>query len=73
MPAPPSVIFCIERQKLINEFEWAVSEFNRMNSAQVAAVRNGHGFMFAEQIADAERFKENVKYAIIKHQEEHGC
>jgi hypothetical protein len=44
-----------------------------MNSAQVAAVRNGHGFMFAEQIADAERFKENVKYAIIKHQEEHGC
>jgi phage-related protein len=73
MSAVRTVIFCIEKQKLIKAFEWAVSEYNRMNSAQVAAVRNGDGFIFGEQVARAGLLKDCAKYALIKHEEEHGC
>ncbi len=44
-----------------------------MQSAQVAAVLNGEDFPFEEQIAQAAARRENAKYAIIAHQEEHGC
>jgi len=44
-----------------------------MNSAQVAAVMNGDGFLFNEQIAEATERKERAKYAILAHQDEHGC
>jgi hypothetical protein len=44
-----------------------------MNSAQVAALRNGDGFIFAEQVAQAGFLKDRARYAIIKHEEEHNC
>jgi hypothetical protein len=44
-----------------------------MNSAQVAAVRNGEDFLFREEIALAAARKEQAKYAVIAHQIEHGC
>jgi hypothetical protein len=68
-----SVILCLEKQKLIAAFQRAVSEYNRMNSAQVAAVLNGEGFLFTELIAEAGTRKDQAKYAVLKHQEEHGC
>jgi hypothetical protein len=73
MSAAPSIILCLEKWKLIKAYEWCVSEYNRMNSAQVAALRNGDGFIFSEQIAHAGLVKEQAKYAILKHEEEHGC
>jgi hypothetical protein len=73
MSAAHSIILCLEKVKLIKAYEWCVSEYNRMNSAQVAALRNGDGFIFSEQIAEAGLLRERAKYAIIKHEEEHGC
>jgi hypothetical protein len=73
MSAARSIILCLEKVKLIKAYEWCVSEYNRMNSAQVVALRNGDGFIFSEQIAEAGLLKERAKYAILKHEEEHGC
>ena len=73
MSAARSIFLCLEKVKLIKAYEWAVSEYNRMNTAQVAALRNGDGFVFSEQIAQAELLRERAKYAILQHEEEHGC
>ena len=67
------IIACVEKWKLLKAYEWAVSEYNRMNSAQVAALRNGEGFRFTAQIAAAGHRKDHAKDAILKHEEEHGC
>ena len=73
MAAARSVLLCIEKQKLLRTFEWAVSEYNRMNTAQVVAMKNGDGPMFTEQIAAFGLRMDRAKYAVLKHQEEHGC
>jgi hypothetical protein len=73
MAAARSAILCLEKVKLIKAYQWAVSEYNRMNSAQVVALRNSDGFIFSEQIAQAGLLMEQAKYAIIEHEEEHGC
>jgi len=44
-----------------------------MMSAQVAAVLNGDDFSYEEEIAKAAARRENAKYAILAHQQEHGC
>jgi len=64
---------CIEKYRLLQAFARAVSEHNRMMSAQVAAVLNGDDFPFEEEIAKAAARRENAKYAILAHQQEHGC
>jgi len=69
----PTPIHCIEKQRLLEDYTAAVSEFNRMHSAQLAAVRKGEDFPFEEQIARAAERRENAKYAILAHQEKHGC
>jgi hypothetical protein len=54
-------------------FVHAVSEYNRMNSAQALALMRGDGFPFTEQIAEAREQMEHLKYAVIAHEETHGC
>jgi hypothetical protein len=54
-------------------YEWAVSEYNRMKTAQVQAVKNGDGPLFTDLIAAFGLRMDRAKYAILKHQEEHGC
>jgi hypothetical protein len=73
MASARSTLLCFEKQRLIRNFEHAVSEYNRMNSAQVLAVRNGEDFPFQDEIAQAAAAKDNAKYAILAHQQEHGC
>ena len=73
MAAARSSFVCVEKERLLREFARAVSEYNRMQSAQVAAVLKGVDFPFREEIAKAERRKDEAKYAIIAHQQEHGC
>ena len=65
--------FCIEMWQLMEDYARAVSDYNRMNSAQVAAVLAGEDFQFQEEIAKAGARKDEAKYAILKHHEEHGC
>jgi hypothetical protein len=73
MSAARAVILCMEKQRLIKEFERAKSDYHRMNTAQVLAVRNGENFPFQDEIAKAADRKEQAKYAILAHQQEHGC
>jgi len=47
------MILCLEKVKLVKAYEWGVPEYNRMNSAQVTALRNGDGFIFSEQISQS--------------------
>lgn len=64
---------CVESMRLLKEYANAVSECHRMQTAQLVAVRNGENFPFEEEIAKAAIRRENVKYAILAHREEHGC
>ena len=57
----------------MREFAKAVSEYNRMHSAQLAAVLNGEDFPFQDEIEKAGRRKDDAKYAILEHRQEHGC
>jgi hypothetical protein len=54
-------------------FAHAVSDYNRMNSAQALAVMRGEGFRFTEQITETGARMEELKYAVIAHEETHGC
>jgi hypothetical protein len=69
----PKPIACIEKQRLMREFAKAVSDYHRMQSAQVAAVMRGADFPFEAELAEAAARRENAKYAILAHQQEHGC
>jgi hypothetical protein len=63
----------MRKQELIREFEEAVSELHRMQSAQVLAVWKGEDRMFQDQIDSAIDRKDRAKHAIIAHQHLHGC
>ena len=54
-------------------FTSAVAEYHRMQSAQVAALTRGDGFLFEIEIAHARDQRDLAKYAILEHQQEHGC
>jgi len=66
-------IWCIKKERLMREFAKAVSDYHRMNSAQLAAVLNGQDFPFEAQIAEAGERVQEMKYAILAHRQEHGC
>ena len=73
MAAAPSAIVCLKKEKLLREFAKAVSDYHRMQSAQLAALLKGQDFMFQAEIAEASDRKEQAKYAILEHRQEHGC
>jgi hypothetical protein len=60
-------------QRLSEDFACTMSEYHRMQSAQVAAVLNGEDFPFEEWISNAAARKDQAKYAILAHREKHGC
>ena len=65
--------FCHEKQRLIEAFTHAVSEYLRMESAQMAAVLDGRGFAFEAERQQARLLKQRAKRAILLHEQEHGC
>jgi hypothetical protein len=73
MSALPCQFVCIEKKRLQDAFAWAVSEYNRMNTAQALALMRGEGFRFNEQIAETAQRKDEAKYAVLKHEQDHGC
>ena len=54
-------------------FTQAVSDHHRIQSAQLAALLKGEDFPFEEEIAQAAARREEAKYAVLRHQEDHGC
>jgi len=71
--AKPLMIACVERDMLLFEYARAAAELNRMHSAEFAAILRGEELNFSTEIAEAERIRENAKYAILAHRQEHGC
>ncbi len=57
----------------MRDYAAAVSEWTRMHSAHVAALQRGAEDLFHEQLLVAADRVDNAKYAIIAHQESHGC
>jgi hypothetical protein len=73
-PQPETrVLACPEMRRLLQKFTSAVSEHERMQTAQLVAVMNGDGTLFEEWIAKAAEQKDQAKQAIITHRQEHGC
>jgi hypothetical protein len=72
-PSPSPVIACIEKERLLRGFARAIAEHHRIQTAQVAAVLRGEDFPFEEELALAAAKRENAKYAVLAHQQEHGC
>ena len=73
MASPSPVSACMEKERLLQLYAQAVSEHNRMQSAQLAAVLRGEDFPFEKELAETAIRRENAKYAVMAHQQEHGC
>jgi hypothetical protein len=69
----PRPAYCIEKCRLLTDFASAVSEYNRMQSSRVAAVLRVEEFLFEAELAQAAMRRDEAKYAVLAHQEEHGC
>ena len=71
--APSPIIACARKQVLIRPFFRAVSDYHRVQTAQLAALRNGEDFLFEDELAAAAIRRENAKYAVLAHADKHGC
>jgi hypothetical protein len=68
--SPP---LCAERQRLLKEFMIAVQEQNNLQTDQIKALIDGEGFNLEREIADARERRDQAKYAVMEHEESHGC
>ena len=66
-------MYCPAKKRLLDEFTAAVSEYLRLESAQIAAVVRGEDAPFAAELDAARKRKELTKQAISEHQNRHGC
>jgi hypothetical protein len=64
---------CAQLRRLEDAYRWAASEYLRYETAQLVAILNGDAFTFQRELHEAEIRKEEAKYAVITHREEHGC
>lgn len=51
----------------------AVSDLHRMQSAQIAALRQGDGFQFEDEIKVARKAVDEARSVIAWHERQHGC
>jgi hypothetical protein len=63
---------CAEKRALADRFFWAVSEYHRIQSAHVAALRNGDA-PFEDELKRAHEVREAATEALLSHQRAHGC
>jgi|KBSSwiStaDraftv2_1062776.scaffolds.fasta_scaffold2121143_2 hypothetical protein len=73
MAFAPAPIYCIELRRLKAAYTWAVSEYLRLQSAQLASILNGDSVTFQKELHGAEMRKNEAKYAVLAHREAHGC
>jgi hypothetical protein len=71
----PSVAFCEEKNRLLEEFVKAIHELNAIQNAQATAVIEGIADfgVFDDLIHVALEKKEMAKYAVMAHIELHNC
>jgi hypothetical protein len=65
--------YCVELRRLEDAYTWAASEYLRYQTAQLVAIINGDPFTFQRELHQAEILKDEAKYAVITHREQHGC
>ena len=52
----------------------AVTEHHRLQTLQLESLVKGEGFLIYEgQIAEARERRDRAKYAILAHEDSHGC
>jgi hypothetical protein len=71
--ASPSLSMCSERERLLRAFAEAMLEYNKWYAARVATLALGEDAPPIDQLTEAETQRDNAKYALLLHQEEHGC
>jgi hypothetical protein len=71
--AAPAMHACAEKRRLIMRFTAAVEECNRLQTKQTSALLRGEGFLWETQIAQAMERRDRTKFAVMGHQQEHGC
>ena len=64
---------CPERMALVDSFIKAVSHYNQLQAAQIAALVRGEGFQFGKEMRSAQREVGLRRRAILGHEREHGC
>jgi len=69
----PAPAFCEKKKALLDQFTSEVSNYLRMQSAQLAAALRGDGFQFEVELTAARKKKDSAKRAVEEHQREHGC
>ncbi len=71
--AASAPFICIEKERLFRAYGAASLDYSRLSSARVAALANGEEPPSIDELSAAELRKDNAKYAILVHQEGHGC
>jgi len=71
--APSPIIACTRKEALTQVYLRAVSEYHRMQSAKLAALRHGESFLFEDELAAAASERKRAKAAALAHSKEHGC
>ena len=69
----PRPLYCSEKNRLLEEYTRAVSDFLRMQSAKIAALVRGGEVAFEADLEKARKRKHAAKEAIQKHQRKHRC
>ena len=64
---------CPERERLTNAYAEAIREYNRLTSQRLSAKLHGDDPPAEALINNAHTNKENAKYALMGHVNEHGC
>ena len=71
--ASPAPFLCREKERLFAAYGKVAAECIRLHCARTEAVLQGEEFGLLDELAAAEIARENAKYAIIVHQQVHGC
>ena len=73
MAPKPVLAYCEEKQRLIAAYLEAVTAYHDLQNEQIAALVHGEGFENEEGIFRAADRREQAKYAILAHRQDHGC
>jgi hypothetical protein len=69
----PSALICSERERLLRAFADATLGYNRLYAARVAADALGEDRAPGSDLSEAETQRDNAKYALLWHQQDHAC
>lgn len=63
----------MRRQRLVEKFVKAVVEHHKLQTLQVESLIQGAGFLYEVEIGELKESRDRAKYAILAHEEHHGC